>query len=234
MDNEAEVTSAVEMVHMLRQLIKNRELLTVTFNQGRDSLRTMLLDVDPNRGILVFDGSSDAAVNRQIVAAAKQIFTGALLGAKIRFSGSGVKEVQYRGAPALAMKLPASIVRIQNRETFRVQTGGSAACHLPVPGRGNVKVPVNEISVGGVSLLLGHAEDVFSMGQNIAGCRIELGSLGTITCNLEVRSLKRTPTRKLALGCRFVGLPKPSEALVSRYVAQQERSGGSKSGLFSL
>jgi hypothetical protein len=72
------------------------------------------------------------------------------------------------------------------------------------------------------------------MGQTIAGCRIELGSLGSITCNLEVRSLKRTPTRKLGLGCRFVCLPKQSEALVSRFVAQQERSGGTRSGLFSL
>lgn len=234
MDNEAEVSSAVEVAHLLRQLIKNRELLTVSFNQGRDSLRTMLLDADTSRGVLVFDGSGDPAVNRQIIAAAKHIFTGALLGAKVRFSGSGVKEVQYRGAPALAMKLPASIVRIQNRETFRVQTGGSAACHLPVPGRGSVKVPVNEISVGGVSLLLGHGEDAFTMGQRIAGCRIELGGLGTIACTLEVRSLKRTPTRKLGLGCRFVDLPRQSEALVARYVAQQERGGGAKSGLFGL
>jgi c-di-GMP-binding flagellar brake protein YcgR len=234
MENEAEVTSAVEVVHILRQLIKNRELMTVSFNQGRDSMRTLLLDADPKRGVLVFDGSSDAAVNRQIVAAVKLTFSGTLLGAKIRFSAAGIKEVPYRGAPALATKFPGALTRIQNREAFRVKTGGSATCLLPIPGHGSVKVPVNEISVGGVSLQLGHAEDVFTMGQKIAGCRIDLGSLGAVECNLEVRSLKRTPTRKLALGCRFVSMPKSSEALVARYVAQQERSGASKSGLFSL
>jgi c-di-GMP-binding flagellar brake protein YcgR len=234
MDSESEVSSAVEVVHILRQMIKNRELLTASFNQGRDSLTTMLLEADPNRGVLVFDGSGDPAVNRQITAAAKVIFSGSSLGAKIRFSSSGAKEVKHQGASALAIRFPASLTRIQKREAFRVKTGSAAACFLPVPGRGSVKVPVNEISVGGVSLHLTHAEDVFSMGQTIAGCRFELGSVGAINCTLEVRSLKRTPSRMLALGCRFVSLPKSSEALVSRFVAQQERSGGTKSGLFSL
>lgn len=234
MDNETEVTSTVEVMHILGQLIKNRELLTVSFNQGKDSLRTLLLEADPKRGVLVFDGPSDAALVRSIVAAVKLSFAGSLHGARLRFVAAGVKEVSHRGAPALAVKFPASLFRVQNRETFRVKTGNAAACHLPIPGRGNVKVPVNELSVGGVSLQLGHAEDVFRIGQSVPGCRLDLGSVGTVVCTLEVRSLKRTPARLLSLGCRFVGLTQASEALIARFVSQQERGGASRSGLFSL
>jgi hypothetical protein len=106
---------------------------------------------------------------------------------------------------------------------------------LPVPGRGSVKVTVDEISIGGVQLMLNHSADVFMLNQTISGCRIELGSFGSITCNLEVRSLKRTPSRMLGMGCRFVGLSKANEALLARFVAQQEhKSVTSRGGLFGL
>ncbi|MGE5466021.1 MAG: flagellar brake protein [Ignavibacteria bacterium] len=232
MKDEGAVTSAIEVAYLLQQLIRTKELLNVSFNHGRDSMTTLLLHADRDRDHIVFDGSSDPAINRNIVAAARLTFAGMLHGAKLEFSAVAARELAYRGAPALSVRFPASIKRFQNRESFRVQTR-STTCTVPVPGRGYVSVPVPEISVGGVLLLIDSAEDVFRLGQTI-DCSIELGSLGRIRCDLEVRGFKRMPSRRMGMGCRFARLSRSDEALIARFVSQQERETLAKKGFFGL
>lgn len=229
MRDEFDITAPVEVVYILRELIRTRELLNVSFNQGKDSMTTLLLHADRDRDILVFDGSSDKAINRNIVAASRMAFSGSLRGAKIQFSSSGAREVVYHSAPALAVKFPAAVRRFQNRESFRVTTS-SATCTLPVPGRGYVTVPVNEVSVGGTLVMLDHASDAFHLGQNI-DCQLKLGAVGSVKCRLEVRGFKRVG-RMLGMGCRFAGLSRGDEAMIARFVAQSERDSITKSNFF--
>lgn len=207
----------------MRQLIEKRELLTVSFDQGRDGMTTLLLDADQRRGILIVDASRDETVNRRIATARNVTFSGGPPGKKVRFSSVGAKEVQYRGAPALAIKFPASLVRAQNRDAFRASAQGTF-CVLPVPGRGSVRVPVLDLSVGGMLLSLNTTvADQFSLHQKVSGCQLDLGSLGKVSCNIEVRRLKLMPSRMTGMGCYFIGLPGSSEVLISRAVAQQQR-----------
>jgi len=221
-DQTTEATSAIEILSIVRQFIQTRELLNAVFNQSRDSMTTLLLDVEQSQALLIFDASNDPALNRKMIASGKVIFTGSLRGTKVRFSSEGVKETQYRGTAALAIKMPRSITRFQNRGTFRVKASG-ASCALPVPGMGIVKIAINEISVGGVLLLLNSSADRFMAGQIISGCQIELAGFGKIPCGLEVRRIKRSPGRGIGIGCRFVGMSSANEALVARFVAQEER-----------
>ncbi len=227
MKNEFEVDSPVEIVYILRELIRTRELLTVSFNQGRDSMTTLLLHADHDRDSLVFDGSGDKAVNRAIVAASRVGFSGSLRGAKVAFLASGARETSYRGSPALDARFPASVRRFQNRESFRVRTA-TASCTLPVPGRGYITVPVNEVSLGGTLVMLDYAADVFHLGQTI-DCQLKLGEAGAVRCRLEVRGFKRIG-RMLGMGCRFVGLSRGDEAMIARFVSQQERDAIAKGG----
>lgn len=232
MSGETEITSAIELVHLLRQLIKTRELLNAAFNQGRDSITTLLLEADRERDRLIFDGSRDAAINRAIVSAPRVVLSGSLYGAKIQFHVTGAKEVTYHGAPAVLARFPASLRRTQHRQSFRVRTE-AASFILPVPGRGNVTFQASEMSVGGTQLILGYASDVFQIGQ-IIGCQIKLGGGEPIRCRLEVRNFKRLPAGKLGMGCRFVGLAPADEARIARFVSQQERETITRSSFFGL
>lgn len=226
-----EVTSAVEIAYILQDLIRLRELLNASFNHGRDSMPTLLLNADHSRNLLVFDGSSDASINRNIVAASHVGFSGSLRGAKIDFFSIGAQEVSFKGAPALAVKFPQSIKRFQNREAFRVKTS-TATCTLPVPGRGYATVPVQEMSVGGALLMVGDASDSFHIGQTL-DCQLKLGSEGTLRCKVEVRGFKRIG-RALGMGCRFVSLPRQSEAAIARFVSQEERGTIVKRNIFGF
>lgn len=231
MKSNSEIDSAVEIAYILREMIRMRELLNASFNHGRGSMPTLLLDADHGRNVLVFDGSSDSAVNRSIVAASHVAFSGSLRGARIEFFCIGARELDFRGAPALAVKFPQAIKRFQNREAFRVKTS-TATCTLPVPGRGFVTVPVQEMSVGGTLLMVGHACDDFHLGQTV-DCQFKLGSEGTIRCSVEVRGFKRIG-RELGMGCRFVSLSRANESAIARFVSQEERGTIVKRNIFGL
>lgn len=225
MSSEENLTSAIEINAVIRQLIEDRELLNVAFNQGRDGMTTLLLDADSRRGILVFDASRDESTNRKLVSADKVVFSGSMRGTKIRFSSIGAKEIQHRGYPALSIRFPAALLRTQHRSAFRV-TSGSAYCTLPIPGKGMVKAPIADLSVGGALLTLNSsAASGFTIGQTLSGCEVHLGSFGKVSCKLEVRTIKLMPSRMTGVGCRFVSLPTATEAQIARFIAQHERKG---------
>lgn len=224
MASEPNVTSNVEITSIIHQLIEKRELLSASFNRGQDGITTLLLGIDAQHGTLIFDASRDDAVNQKIIAADTVIFSGVSKGTKIRFSSAGAQATRFRGGPALAITFPKSLTRIQNRGAFRVGTQGTY-CMLPIPGRGLVKVPVNDISVGGVQVLLANAAEYFRYRDTISGCQLDLGSHGKVNCNLEVRTIKQMPSRTTAMGCRLSGLSRSHEALIARFVARQERKG---------
>lgn len=232
MSGESEITSAIEVVHLLRQLIRTRELLNAAFNQGRDSITTLLLEADRDRDRVIFDGSRNAAINQGIVSASRVVFSGSLYGAKIQFHVTGTKEVLYRGSPAVQASFPSSLRHTQHRQSFRVRTG-AASFVVPVPGRGNVTFQSSEMSVGGTQLLLDYASDVFHIGQ-IVDCQVKLAGGDAIRCKIEVRNFKRLPAGKLGMGCRFLGLAPADESRIARFVSQQEREKISRSSFFGL
>lgn len=239
MSSDAEISSATEIVFLLRQLIKNKELFSVSFGQGRDSMSTLLLEVSPEKGMLVFDGSSDPAVNQKVVAGGRLQFSGNLRGVKVQFAAMGCRSITYQGAAALVVKIPEHMLHHQNRAAFRVKAKTPSYCRLALPGGGKLKVPIDELSVGGVQLILGYDARTFPIGQKLPGCEIELGAGSVLLCQLEVRSNKQITSRfsglrSVGMGCRFVGLSKGDEARVSRFVAQQERQALGKDSPFSL
>lgn len=238
MSSKSEVRSQAEIVFLLRQAIKSRELFSVSFSQGKGSMSTLLLDISPERGSLIIDASGDAATNQKVVAGGRLHFSGLLRGVKLQFNVIGSKVIDYQGGPALALKIPDMVNYFQNRDSFRVKSQAPTFCLLRRADGSKLRVPVDELSVGGVQLILSYDESSFAIGQKLPGCELEMAGLGNLVCQLEVRSSKETTSRfsgsrAIGMGCRFVGLGKSDEARISRFVAQQERKTAG-SGLFSL
>ncbi len=236
--SKSEVRGQAEIVFLLRQAIKSRELFSVTFSQGKDSMSTLLLDISPERGHLTFDASRDAAINQKVVAGGRLHFSGLLRGVKLQFAVIGSKVVDYQGGPALQVKIPELLNHFQNRDSFRVKSQVPTYCQLKLGDGSKLRVPVDELSVGGIQLILSYDASNFSIGQKLPGCELEMGGLGNLLCQLEVRNTKEITSRisgnrAIGMGCRFVGLGKSDEARISRFVAQQERKSGG-SGLFGL
>lgn len=226
MNRYTEIKSKLDIVHMLRQLLKNKEILGVSFNNGKSRLSTMLLNVYPEENRMVFDGFEDT-VNQSIRDSVKVTFNGYLDGVKISFTAAHSKIGVYEGAPALSINLPASIQYFQTRTSFRVKAPSNTYCSVSPSFWKSLKLSVDELSVGGLSLFTSKDQDSFTIRQAIKNCQLDLGDFGKLECTLEVCSIKQTTNRigakVTSIGCRFVGLKANEEAILSRFITQQER-----------
>lgn len=226
-----EIESTTEILSILRQLARTRALISVSFNQGKGSISTLLLDVDEKRGILIFDVTNDPSVNAKIAASLKITFQGTLNGSKLLFTSTGVKPIQHQGSSAMSARLPTLMSHHQRRESYRVNISG-ATCSFHTPATGTIKLNIVELSVGGVQLVLNIPSDSFSINQRIATCMINLGTDGNVSCGLEIRSIKQLPNKKWTLGCQLLGLSKTGEAQIARFVTRAQGKINASSGRF--
>lgn len=230
--HDFEIESRKEIVALLRGIGDKRQLIRMLVRGGAEVCVTSILQVDPDANLVYLDCSVDPEQNRRILAGAAVSFETTLDKIRILFSAERVTEAQHEGRPALAMAIPASLIRLQRREFYRMTAPVSNPVQVRIPlplhlGGGSNSFPLADISCGGIAildnkLLLGNA-----VGQSFPACRIDLPETGTLVATLHIRSaldltlLNNKSNRRF--GCEFVDLPRPMLALVQRYITKLER-----------
>ena len=223
------VHERLEIVAVLRRLLAAREPLSVHWDGNDRFALTALLAVNPDFEELVLDCLGDARANRRLLESEALSVVAAMDGVKIQFSAPRAEATVFEGRPALRVRLPDFLLRLQRRETFRVRAPLACELALDVDGRLCVmELRVADLSLGGVALLSDRPYLNIEPGRVIDRCRIGLGEVGTLAARLEVRNVMesrgRSGLRQLRLGCRFVNLPGTMEALIARYIGQLERN----------
>ena len=238
-DNQVEddarfsVSQPAEIVFVLKQIMQNTQLVTAYMDGGADFALTSVLDVMPDTAEVVLDVSPDAAANKRLLAARKVLLVTSHDQVKVKFATGDIREVRYKGRPALRIPLPDSLVRIQRREHYRIATPITKPliCTLPLPDRGadmQAEAIVLDISIGGVALIDNHGATEFKIGDVFENCRIGLPEVGTLVVSLKVRNSFNTPLRNglhfRRFGCQFLNLLPSTESLVQRYIMVLDRS----------
>lgn len=223
------ITFRREIVFGLRQLINDGERVTLMFDDGRESLLTMLLDVDEDKDILIFDWGSSENTNRRLLKSQRVFFVANPRGVRHQFVADAVWETTYGNRPAFATRIPQKFVRLQRREFFRLTLPITQRrpCRF-VAGEAETQweMAIVDIGLGGVSLE-SHAETLpFENGQIIPHATIDLGTYGKLDVSLEIRHVGTvTHGQKQAgrLGCHFVKLSHAQENELQRFVTQIQR-----------
>ncbi len=232
-DARFSVSQRAEIVFVLKQIMQNTQLVSAYMDGGADFALLSVLDVMPETAEVVLDVSPDAAANKRLLAARKVLLVTSHDQVKVKFTTSDIREVLYKGRPALRIPLPDSLVRIQRREHYRIATpiSNPLMCTLPLPDRGadmQAEAIVLDISIGGVALMDKHDAIGFKIGDVFENCRIGLPEVGTLVVSLKVCTSFDTPLRNgLRLrrcGCQFLNLLPSTESLVQRYILFLERS----------
>nr|WP_054773001.1 flagellar brake protein [Methylogaea oryzae] len=204
-------------------MIKNKGMVNASLGQGKVNFPTLLLEVYPEDNAIVVDGSSDDSINQLIGQSRAVSFNGSVRGVNVAFVSKVLKVGKFKGAPAFSIGIPSSIKYFQARSSFRVKTQSQASCTVSLPNMRTVTMLVDEVSVGGVHLMLdkdvGH---IFATRQVFKNCQLNLGGAGKIECTLEVRNVRPAGGKWTGIGCSFVQLPATAEAALSRFIAQQE------------
>lgn len=218
----------LEIMSILHKLQSRHEHITLNW-EGGGFMLSMLLAVNPEFEELVFDCGRDPAANRTLMRAELVTLVAVSDGIKVQFSSGGPDTTVFEGRPALRMRLPEFVLRLQRRDYYRV--AASLPCQVTIEDAGVVRVlemRAADLSLGGVALVTDKTYVHIVPGVVLENCLVDLGPVGTLTANVTVRSLSearmRNGARHLRIGCEFVGLPHPMETLVSRFIGQAERA----------
>ena len=230
--HDFEIESRREITALLRGIGEKNQLIRMLLRGEADVCVTTILDVQPEHNAVILDASVDRAQNQRIVGASNITFETTLDKIRILFSAEKVEQCFHEGNPALRIALPATLIRLQRREYYRMNTPLSNPVRVIVPlpaelGGGSHPFPLTDISCGGIAimdnkLLLGD-----TIGKNYLDCRIDLREIGTVATSLQIRNsidltlLNNKTNRRL--GCAFVDIARPMLAQVQRYITKLER-----------
>lgn len=218
-----------EILFYLRRLINEGERISVVFNEGRDAVLTVLLDIDENQDRLIFDWGGSEEVNSKLLKSERNFFVCAPHGVKNQFVTGTVSEVSYQQRRAFATGLPERYTRLQRREFFRLNLPFTRRplCTLSLANGKTLQLAVIDISIGGIAMEMAPGESAsFEVGQKLARAHIELKVGGMLEVDLEVRNvceLQRGNKLFGRVGCQFIAPSHAVEHHLQRFITDVQR-----------
>ncbi|HTZ00153.1 MAG TPA: flagellar brake protein [Rhodocyclaceae bacterium] len=227
--DEFATTYRREIVFNLRQLIDRGERVSVVFDEGRETFLTVLLAVDEEDGVLVFDWGGSEESNRRFLKSERNFFVCAPQGVHNQFLTGPARQVTHKGRRAFAVALPKKYTRLQRRQTFRLvlPITQRPVCRLPAPAGGNPPTfPVVDIGLGGIGMDIPTPTGDYLPGRVLAGATIDLKNFGVLKADLEIRfvgTIQRGEKQVGHLGCRFVDLSPAQEHQLQKFITHVQR-----------
>ena len=230
------ITGARPVGFLLAGYAKESVQFSIQFGAGADLFLTTLLAVIPERNLLIFDCSGSQEMNRRLLASDRALFVGRPGGIHVQFAVGRVQETIYGGARALAVALPAHVVRLQRREYFRIET--PRAKPLEFFGRLGgeaVRLPAHDLSVVGVALTASQPPAGIELGVSLDNCHFALPEdRHELFFSAVVRHVTRLEGRsgmvQWRIGLQITNLPAREENRIQRYIARVERERHELSG----
>jgi len=227
-----QVESRFEIVALLRAIAESRTAVTLYFNQGSDFIVSNILDVNPEFEALILDLGADAAANRRLLDATHVTVISFLDNIRLQFHVQRVEETVHEQLPALRIRLPEALVRLQRRNFYRVRTPVvkpiAAAFPYPLQRDKHLVMRIADLSCGGVALVSAETDPALLPGMLLQNCRIDLPEVGVLDSVLEVRNVANhvegARSKQLRYGCQFVSLPPALASAVQRYITRIERA----------
>lgn len=226
------IASPVEIQFILNAIMQEKSAITLHLERSKQFILSSILAVDPAKKMLIMDYGADEILNQlaQRVGSLRCVTTQNRI--RIEFNCTNLTLVQFEGRSAFRADIPASLLRIQRRNFYRIMTPitHSATCSIPLPqkkGKETALFNLSDISCGGIALIDSQAELKLTPGTVFENCQIDMPQFGMIVATIQIRSiyttvLKNGDTSQRA-GCEFIDLPEKSRALIQRYITRLEQ-----------
>lgn len=228
-DSRYLVRSRMEIAAILRAVMDAGEMVTVYLDNRKDFILTAFLAVDSAKNVAWLDSGKDPELNKRVLNAKRIVVVTRQDKVKIQFELPGVQSTQYQGHPALSIALPATLLKFQRREFFRVETPRikPIVCRMPLSDGGHCDAKLLDISLGGVCIT-GLPDDLrLDVGVEFAGSKFTLPDEGIVETTLQLRNVLEVQLRSggvsRRVGFKFIGLPRSAETMIQRYVTKLER-----------
>jgi c-di-GMP-binding flagellar brake protein YcgR len=232
-----QVDSRREIIALLRGLKDSSQFISMMINGATEIFITSVLDLDDVNNMLIIDSAPGQLPNQRIIEAPSVHFEGLLDKISIQFSSSSIQSTIFEGRPALKLAIPASMIRLQRREYYRINTplSNPIRCTVQLDNDSpfeSVQLSLVDISCGGIALLDDRRILDNTIGKIYQDCKVDLPNTGPISLTLQIRSsqdlilLNGKTNRRL--GCQFINLSSGVLAGVQRYIMKLERERNAK------
>lgn len=235
------IHSRREIGAILQAIQENRQLIKLSIRSGMQSGMTSILQVDPEGDNVVVDFTSDTVLNQRLLEARQVKFETMLDSIKISFEADHVEECLFEERLAFVFQLPASLLRLQRREYYRIETPrvNPVQCTIFVPENSektSVTLPLENVSGGGVAIIDEKFRLDSTIGRIYDDCRIALPNNAFLIVKLQIRNVREIKLQNgkevRQIGCRFVDLPRAMLTAVQRYITALEREHSAKGSGF--
>ncbi|MEX2367743.1 MAG: flagellar brake protein [Pseudohongiellaceae bacterium] len=211
------------IVQKLRQLGKSNNMITAHFNQGKYSLLTLVVDVLPDKDLLVLDYGADEKITRKLLEAERAVFKTSYEGITAQFTASGFQRAKRHGKAAIACRLPDALLWMQRREYYRVKVpmSGIVSCELINSQDQAVQLPALDLSVGGLALHHTDQPIEFEEGQIYKACKLQIPDIDPVQVSLEIRNIIPIGTLDnggYRIGSQFSNPAMDVTSLIQRYI----------------
>jgi c-di-GMP-binding flagellar brake protein YcgR len=218
-----------EIIEKFRLMQRKRCLVTAHHPDSKANLVTAIVEVLPDKELVVFDVGVSDALNRRFADAGRVVFTAQVEGVKSRFAVEKLTEALLRGQPVFAAPIPDALFWQQQRKFYRVAIPLSlpVKCAVPLEGK-RVEFGVYDLSISGLALVDKSCRfgDGFEAGLALEGCALSIPGHSEILTTLEIRNklpLNRAhPPAGQRVGCAFQGLPRGAEIALQKFIFEVE------------
>src|SRR5689334_9953822 len=116
------ISSRNGILSALRLMVRNNSQGTCYFGEGESFFPTAILSLDSQRDEMLLDYGPDEEINQQALLAEKWNVVAFPDQVKIHFSCQHMGKVEFEGQNAFLVQIPASLLRMQKREYYRIAT----------------------------------------------------------------------------------------------------------------
>lgn len=224
------LAAPLEIAALLRELRDRRVAVKLHRTAGDSGLVSLVVDVEPGNARVAFDGSRSGAGHAALDGAVLEV-DAEMDGIRIHFAAGPAESARLDGHDVLVAPLPASVLRVQRRAEFRIETPLAEPLYCRTEGGASTdgaesRFKVYDLSATGLALAWPKGLPEPAPGTRLESCRIDLPGCGVLHAALEVVDLRDRRTaagsRRL-VGCRFRELAGPSATVLQRYIINLQR-----------
>ncbi len=221
-----------EILVTLRHLMKTSANIVAYYGHSNQSFRTLLLDIDTTKSIIIFDIARDAHVNQTVINNATLICITYFESIKTQFILKNVRKTSFNKGEAFECSIPINMLKLQRRAFYRLdmEQAYPLTCSINLPNKNIVDFKVHDLSLGGVSFTVPESRfNVFTpqLGLFLKNTQVRLPGLGVIITDLIIRSLIEVEmpdgSKAQRVGCQITRLPPMMEMILQQFITSVDR-----------
>ncbi|BBA34155.1 flagellar brake protein YcgR [Methylocaldum marinum] len=218
-----------EILEKLKLMQAKKCLLSAQTDGAGSGFVTTVVQVMPEKGLVVLDPSENADTNRQMLAAPRVVFRGQVDGIQSSFVLTGLIEANLNEQTVLAAAIPDALYWRQRRKFYRatIPVAMPAKCVVSLDGQ-PAEFGIADISVSGLALIdkICRLGDAYPVGHILEECRLILPGHGETMLGLELRNKAAVTWGNSPIGqrvgCLFRGAGRNFEARLQKFIYDVE------------